>query len=120
MALKIRKNHAPPPPPGCPMDACMSLLGGVWTPNLIWQLSGGPRRFGELQRDVAGISPKMLAARLRVLEAKGVVAREVTPSSPPTVEYSLSALGEELIPVIDAIVRVGSKLRRSESERRRT
>jgi DNA-binding HxlR family transcriptional regulator len=111
MALKVRKNKAPPPPPGCPIAACMEVLGGVWTPNLIWMLSGGPRRFGELRRDIPKISPKMLTARLRELEAKGVVARDVMPSSPPSVEYSLTDVGHELIPVIDAIVKVGTRLR---------
>jgi len=111
MALKVRKSKAPPPPPGCPMAACMQVLGGVWTPNLIWMLSGGPRRFGELRRDIPKISPKMLTARLRELEEKGVVAREVMHSSPPSVEYSLTDVGRELIPVIDAIVKVGTRLR---------
>ncbi|MGH8864019.1 MAG: winged helix-turn-helix transcriptional regulator [Burkholderiales bacterium] len=111
MGLKLRKSKAPPPPPGCPMAACMAVLGGAWTPSLIWKLSGGPRRFGELSRDIPGISPKMLTTRLRDLERKGVVIREVVPSSPPSVEYSLSELGRELVPVIDTIVRVGTKLR---------
>jgi DNA-binding HxlR family transcriptional regulator len=88
----------------------MALLGGAWTANVIWQLSGGPRRFGELCRDIPGISPKMLTARLRDLQKKRVVMREVVPSSPPSVEYALSELGKELIPVIDAIVKVGTRL----------
>jgi len=111
MALKLRKSNAPPPPPGCPMAACMAVLGGAWTPSVIWKLSGGARRFGELSRDIPNISPKMLTTRLRELEQKGVVIREVVPSSPPSVEYSLSELGRELVPVIDSIVRVGTKLR---------
>ena len=111
MALKIRRSTAPPPPPGCPMAACMAVLGGAWTTTVIWKLSGDSRRFGELQKDIPGISPKMLSARLRTLEEKGVVIREVVPSAPPSVEYSLSALGRELVPVIDTIVRVGTKLR---------
>ena len=111
MALKRRRNRTPPLPPGCPMAACMAVLGGAWTTSVIWKLSASPRRFGELQNDIPGISPKMLAARLRALEGKGVVIREVVPSSPPSVEYSLSALGRELVPVIDTIVRVGTKLR---------
>jgi DNA-binding HxlR family transcriptional regulator len=110
MALKMRKSKAPPPPKGCPMSACMALLGGAWTTNLVWQLSGGPRRFGELAKDIPGISPKMLAARLRELEDKGAIERTVTPTSPPSVEYSLSELGRELVPVIDSIVRVGTRL----------
>jgi DNA-binding HxlR family transcriptional regulator len=72
MPHKLRKSKAPPPPPGCPMGTCMGLLGGAWTPNLIW--------------------------------------REVAPTSPPSVEYTLSDLGKELIPVIDSIVRVGTRL----------
>ena len=97
------------------MATCMEVLGGAWTTTVIWKLSGDPRRFGELQKDIPGISPKMLAARLRTLEQKGVVIRQVTPTSPPSVEYSLSALGRELVPVIDAIVRVGTRLKDGES-----
>jgi DNA-binding HxlR family transcriptional regulator len=113
MALKVRKSKAPPPPAGCPVARCMDLLSGAWTTNVIWQLSGGPRRFGELKRDIPRISPKMLTARLRELEANGIVNRTVTPTSPPSVEYELSRLGRELIPVIDSIVKVGTKLRAS-------
>jgi DNA-binding HxlR family transcriptional regulator len=100
------------------MGACMALLGGAWTMNLVWQLSGEPRRFGELMKDIAGISPKMLTARLRELEDKGVVERTVAPTSPPSVEYSLSQMGRELVPVIDSIVRVGTKLIEGRSSRR--
>ena len=95
------------------MTECMELLGGAWTPNIVWQLSGGARRFGELRRDIPRISPRMLSARLRSLEAKGVVDREVVPSSPPSVDYALTELGRDLIPVIDAIVRVGTRLHKA-------
>lgn len=113
MALKVRNSKAPPPPAGCPVARCMELLSGAWTTNVIWQLSGGPRRFGELRKDIPRISPKMLTARLRTLEEHGVVTREVVPTSPPSVEYALSGLGKELIPVIDSIVKVGTRLRAS-------
>jgi DNA-binding HxlR family transcriptional regulator len=92
------------------MRACMALLGGAWTPNVIWQLSGGARRFGELLKDIPGVSPKMLSARLHELEAKRVLIRTVAPASPPAVQYALSPLGEELLPVIDSIVKVGARL----------
>ena len=110
MPHKVRKSKAPPPPSGCPMGTCMSLLGGAWTTNVIWQLSGGPRRFGELYKDIPGISPKMLTARLKALVIKGVLTRDVAPTSPPSVEYALAELGKELIPIIDTIVRVGTRL----------
>ena len=111
MSLRVRKSKVAGPPPGCPLSACMKLLGGAWTPNLIWYLRGGPRRFGELRTDIPMISAKVLSARLRALTEKGVVLREVMPSSPPSVEYSLTALGAQLLPVIDAIVEVGGKLK---------
>ena len=93
MALKLRKSNVAQPAPECPLTACMTLLGGAWTPNVIWFLSGGPRRFGELRRDIPRISAKVLAARLKILEEKGVVHREVIPTSPPSVEYRLTDLG---------------------------
>lgn len=111
MPLKVRKNTSPSPPNGCPLTECMSVLGGAWTPNVIWNLSGGPRRFSELRLDIPGVSAKVLTGRLRELEAKGVVSRAVKPTSPPSVEYALTELGKELIPAIDAIVRVGHKLK---------
>lgn len=111
MALKIRKNRAEPQPPTCNVGACMQVLGGAWTPNVIWFLSGGPRRFGELRRDIPAISAKMLSARLRALEEKGVVLRKVVPTSPPSTEYVLTELGQEYVPAIRAIAEVGAKLK---------
>jgi DNA-binding HxlR family transcriptional regulator len=111
MALKIRKNLSPAPPNECPLSKCMEVLRGAWTPNIIWNLIGGPRRFSELRVDIPKVSAKVLTARLRDLEAKGVVRREVKPTSPPSVEYSLTDLGQQLIPAIDAIAAVGHKLK---------
>ncbi len=111
MALAMRKNRSGTPPLSCPLTECMAVLGGAWTPNVVWYLSGGPRRFSELRADIPGVSAKMLTQRLRALEAKGVVDREVKPTSPPSVEYSLTDLGQELVPAIEAIVAVGHKLK---------
>ena len=111
MVLKIRKNRAVSAPPTCAVGTCMQVIGKAWTPNLIWYLSAGPRRFGELRRDMPLISAKMLSQRLRDLEARGVVTRRVVASSPPSAEYRLTDLGEELMPAIQAIVAVGLKLK---------
>ena len=108
MTLKLRKKV--PPPPGCPMSACMSLLGGVWTPEILWNLSDGQRRFSELRRAMPMISAKVLSARLKDLERRGVLSRTVLATTPPSVEYALTELGGELVPAIRAIVEVGSKL----------
>jgi len=94
----------------------MALLGGAWTPNVIWYLREGPRRFNELRGDVVGISAKVLSQRLQRLQGDGIVERRVMPTSPPSVEYELTALGRELLPVVDAIVEVGHRLK----QRRRT
>jgi DNA-binding HxlR family transcriptional regulator len=119
MALRMRKSKVAPPPAVCPLTECMALLGGAWTPNVIWYLSGGPRRFGELRADIPRISARVLSARLRQLRAKGVIVRRVLPTSPPSVEYALTELGRELIPAINAIVAVGAKLKSAHTRRAR-
>ena len=111
MVLPVRKNKSPDTPNECPLSQCMAILGGAWTPNVLWYLSGGPRRFSELQIDIPPVSAKVLTTRLRDLESKGVVSRNVKPTSPPSVEYALTDLGQELIPVIEAIVEVGHKIK---------
>jgi DNA-binding HxlR family transcriptional regulator len=89
MALKQRKNRSAAVPESCAVGECMALLGGAWTPNVVWHLS----------------------ARLKDLEAKGVVARRKRLTSPPSVDYELTELGRELVPAIEAIVAVGQKLK---------
>lgn len=111
MALKMRKSKVDKPMPECAVGACMWLLGGAWTPSLLWNLSGGPRRFGELRADIPGISAKVLSARLKDMEEKGVVIRAVMATSPPSAEYSLSPLGQELLPAINEIARIGYRLK---------
>ena len=93
----------------------MALLGGAWTPNIVWYLREGPRRFNELRGDIEGVSGKVLSARLGRLTADGIVTRTVKPTAPPSVEYELTALGRELLPAVDAIVEVGHRLKRRRS-----
>lgn len=112
MSVKRRKSKVVPPPPGCPLTACMQFLKGAWTPNVIWYLREEPRRFSELMADIPGVSPKVFSTRLKQLERNGILTRQVMPTSPPTVEYALTDLGRELTPVIEAIVQVGHKLKR--------
>lgn len=117
MALKIRKNQSPPEPEDCPLTQCLSIIGGAWTPGIIWNLSAGPRRFSELRLDLPKISAKMLTTRLKELEEKGVVERTVKPTSPPSVEYALTREGQELMPAIEAIAAVGRKLKNRRKRR---
>ena len=111
MALKLRKNLSPPTPHDCPLSECLSVIGGAWTPNILWNLGAGARRFSELRVDLPGISAKMLTTRLKELDEKGIVDRTVKPTSPPSVEYALTKEGRELLPAIEAIATVGRKLK---------
>ena len=111
MGLKVRRNQSPAPPETCMLTECMAVIAGAWAPNVIWCLRAGPRRFNELRIDIPPISAKVLSTRLAELQERGVLNRNVHPTSPPSVEYELTDLGRELIPALDAIVQVGHKLK---------
>jgi DNA-binding HxlR family transcriptional regulator len=111
VSVKHRPSRVAPPPTECPLTECMSLLGGAWTPNIVWYLRESPRRFNELRGDIEGVSGKVLSARLKRLAEDGIVTRTVMPTTPPSVEYELTALGRELLPAVDAIVEVGRRLK---------
>jgi DNA-binding HxlR family transcriptional regulator len=110
--VRYRPSRVTPPPQECPLTECMTFLGGAWTPNIIWYLREGPRRFNELRNDIGNVSAKVLSARLKRLETDGVVIRTVMPTSPPTVEYELTGFGAAVLPAVDAIVEVGHELKR--------
>src|SRR4051794_21485610 len=90
---------------GCGLEAALAVIGGKWKPIVLWHLTPGPRRFGELRRRVDGISEKMLIQQLREMEGDGIVVRQDFREIPPRVEYSLTALGvslsESLRPLCD-------------------
>ncbi|MBV1879239.1 MAG: helix-turn-helix transcriptional regulator [Pseudomonadales bacterium] len=111
MSLKVRHNKSPKPPEPCMLTECMAVIAGAWAPNVIWCLREGPRRFNELRIDIPPISAKVLSARLSELRERGVLDRHVRPTSPPSVEYELTGLGQKLIPALDAIVQVGHQLK---------
>lgn len=108
MALTHHRTAAPPE--GCPLDECLALLGAPWTPRLLWYLRQEPRRFSDLQRDLGRISAKVLTARLRELEERGLIERRSI--EPGARVYALSATGSEVQPVLDAMAEVGRHLRR--------
>ena len=74
----------------------LARVGDKWSMQVVMSLSAGPVRFNELRRAIDGISQRMLTRTLRALERDGLVAREVTPSVPPRVDYSLTDLGRSL------------------------
>ena len=91
----------------CSVAAAAEILGAKWTALLVHDLSEGPRRFTELEQSCARISPRTLSDRLRALEQEGIVSRRCFDTSPPRVEYELTAKGEALLPVIDAMREFG-------------
>ena len=82
---------------GCESRRVLDLIADKWTTLVIYTLGrSGTRRFGELSRDIEGISQKMLTQTLRRLERDGLVRRKVYPEVPPRVEYALTSLGQSL------------------------
>lgn len=77
----------------CGLDAAVDVVGGKWKPLILWALNVSPRRFGELRREIEGISEKVLIQQLRELERDGIVARTVHEQVPPKVVYSLTPRG---------------------------
>ncbi|WP_432651038.1 winged helix-turn-helix transcriptional regulator [Huintestinicola sp.] len=87
----------------CPVEATIELIGGKYKSVILWHLTDGIKRFGELKRLLPRATEKMLAQQLRDLERDGLIIRTVYPVVPPKVEYSLSDLGRTIIPVLDAM-----------------
>jgi DNA-binding HxlR family transcriptional regulator len=85
----------------CPVTATADILSGKWTILLIRDLAEGCCRFCELERSLAGISPRTLSLRLRALEEQGIVTRRTYPEVPPRVEYELTEKGRALVPIIE-------------------
>lgn len=94
----------------CPVARAHGVLSGKWTTLIFRDLLSGPRRYNELMRSLAGISPRMLAERLRMLETEGLVSRHVFPTNPPTTEYALTEAGARMGPVIAAMAAFGETL----------
>ncbi|MEW9533317.1 winged helix-turn-helix transcriptional regulator [Microbispora sp. NPDC049125] len=87
----------------CPSRKLLDTLSDKWVSLVLSALADGPRRYSELARIVAGVSQKMLTQTLRAMERDGLVARAVTPSVPVRVDYRLTPLGEDLMPLMRAI-----------------
>lgn len=92
----------------CPVLATARIVSGKWTLVLLRDLALGPRRFSQLQRSLAGISPGTLSVRLRSLEEEGIIERREFAEMPPRVEYRLTAKGEHLVPIVDAMREYGT------------
>lgn len=86
----------------CTIEASMSLIGGKYKPIILWHIikQARPLRFTELRRYIPNTTPKMLTQHLRELEEDGLIRRKVFPVVPPHTEYSLTELGQTIVPLI--------------------
>ena len=93
----------------CPVCRTADIVCGKWTLLVIRDLAEGAARFCELERSLAGISPRTLSLRLRALEEEGILERRTFPEVPPRVEYRLTEKGRALVPIIEAMRGYGSR-----------
>jgi DNA-binding HxlR family transcriptional regulator len=93
--------------PTCPVATTVQLIGSKWKILIMRNLLVRPWRFNELQKNLEGISQKVLTDSLRSMEADGIITRTVYPEVPPKVEYALSELGESMRPIIGAMEQWG-------------
>ena len=84
----------------CTLKEVLDIIGGKWAMPIIYILSKGKMRFKEIERSIDGINTRMLVKELKNMEANGIITREVFATVPPTVEYTLTAKGQKLLPSI--------------------
>ena len=88
--------------PKCPIETTIKMLGCRWKILIIRELLSGTKRFGELKKNVTGITQKVLTSKLRDMEELGLLERTVYPQIPPKVEYTLTDIGYSLRPALDS------------------
>ncbi|MBM7569075.1 winged helix-turn-helix transcriptional regulator [Paenibacillus sacheonensis] len=93
----------------CAVDPALDVLFGKWKTSILYVLFHGTKRFSELQRNIPGITKKMLISHLRDLENQDIIQRVVYPSVPPRVDYSLTEAGQSLEPILELMHQWGKK-----------
>lgn len=110
---------------GCGLEAALAVIGGKWKVLILWALRSSPRRFGELHRDIPGISEKMLIQHLKEMAADEIVTRKDFREVPPRVEYAMTPFGVSLLAALTPLCewgqehteRIAAVQRRQEAER---
>ena len=95
--------NLPPDFENCPISRISKVLQGKWSMLIIYVLSEGTLRFSEIHHRLPHITEANLTKDLRMLESYGVIHREVYPVVPPKVEYSLTEMGKDFLPILDSI-----------------
>ncbi len=100
----------------CPVDGFQQIMNGKYKLRILWDLQHGPRRYGEIKkgllRNISGspeIAPRVLSRELKALAALGLIERTEYQVVPPKVEYTLTAVGESLLPIIARMVQWGTQ-----------
>lgn len=93
---------------GC-IAAAMDIIGSKWTALILRDLTAGPKRFGQLEKSLAGISPRTLSQRMDDLEAHGIVTKQTFAEVPPRCEYTLTEKGTDLVPILRQMAVWGEK-----------
>ena len=99
----------------CPVESTLDMIGGKYKALILWHLSDSTLRFSELRKRIGNATAKMLTQQLRELEAQDLIHREVYPVIPPRVEYSLTELGNSLLPILVAMRNWGASYLRSKN-----
>lgn len=94
----------------CNVEKTIRIISGKWTTTLLYQLMIGKKRFGELQRSMAGISSKTLTDRLRMLEEQKIITKKIYAEVPLHVEYYLTEKGQKLSSIFNAMDEWGRQL----------
>lgn len=115
MALSVDHSASIEPtselePTQCAVACCAEVVSAKWTMLIVRELAAGPRYYSELETGLAGISPRTLCERLKLLAAKGLVTRTRTKGLPPRSTYELTATGKLLLPIVDTMREVGEIL----------
>lgn len=93
---------------GC-IASAMGIIGNKWTALILRDLHSGPKRFGELEKSLSGISPRTLSQRLDELERCKIITKETFHEVPPRVTYTLTQKGHDLVPVLQQMATWGNK-----------
>ncbi len=94
----------------CNMELTLDIIGGKWKPIIIYHVGNSPKmRYGELKRLIPNISERVLSRELRELEKKGVIVREEFREKVLRVEYSLTDIGNEVLPLLNSLTQWGNK-----------
>lgn len=96
------------PKEGC-VACAMTIIGSKWTALILRDLAQQPRRFSEFERSIHGMSPRTLSQRLDCLEQQAIIIRQPDPGHQPSVTYSLTKKGKDLIPIIEQMAIWGTK-----------